>query len=68
MNAPRNADSAICETSSPRINGNERGVAELLADAYADTIEPTANVAMTSMLEAMILSNVSVDSLVIAGK
>lgn len=41
---------------------------ELLADAYAATIEATAKVAIINMLDAMILSKVSVDSVVISGR
>ena len=43
-------------------NGKERGVAFPAADAYADTIDPTAKVAMTNMLAATTLSNASIDS------
>jgi hypothetical protein len=50
------------------ISGNERGVAELLADAYAATMEATANVAIISMLDAMSLSKVSVDSSLTSGR
>ena len=42
-------------------SGNERGVAPVLADAYAATMEPTANVAMTSMLEVMMDNRVSTE-------
>lgn len=61
-------DSEFCDTSSPTTKGNECGVAELLADAEADNIAPTANTAMTSMLADMIASRVSIDSELMPGK
>ena len=67
MKTPTKVDRAFCETSSATTSENVRGVAVLLADAYADTIDATANVAMTSMLDAMIVRSVSIDSDVIAG-
>lgn len=44
-----------------------RAVAVPLADAYAETIEATANVAITSILDAMIVMSVSIHPDVTAG-
>ncbi len=67
MNAPMNVDSAFWETSSATTIVNARGVAVLLAEAYAATIDATANVAITSMLDDMMDSSDSIDSGVMVG-
>ena len=50
MNAPMKTEIAFCEVLSLMISENARGVAFWLADDRAVTTEPTAKVAMTSML------------------
>ena len=65
MKAPTNVDNAFCDTSSAITRGNARGVAVVLAEEYAATMEATAKVAMASMLAAMMdrrLSNEPFDT------
>ena len=59
MKAAMKVDSAVFDTSSATTSANARGVALLLTEEYAATIEPTAKVATPSMLAAMIESNFS---------
>jgi hypothetical protein len=47
--------------------GNERGVAVVLAEEYADTIDATAKVAMASILAAMMDRRLSTDPLDTSG-
>ena len=63
-----NVASAVFDTSSEMTRANARGVALLLTEAYAETIDPTANVATPSMLAAMIESSFSTVSCSILGK
>jgi hypothetical protein len=67
MNAPMKVESAFCDTSSAMIRVNDLGVAELLAEAYAETMDVTAKTAITSMLDAMIESRASMESGVMWG-
>jgi hypothetical protein len=67
MNAPRNVESAFCERSSASTSGKDLGVAVVLAEAYAATMDVTEKMAMTSMLDAMIDSSDSRDAAVMDG-
>lgn len=67
INAPRKVDRAFWETSSEMTKEKERGVAVLLAEAYAATIDATAKVAITSMLAEIVVSKIPNDSKVISG-
>jgi len=62
INAPIKVDRAYWERSSEIISGNARGVAELLAEWYAETMEVTASVAITSILEDSTFSRVITES------
>ena len=53
MKAPMKVDRAFCEPSSLMTSVNVRGVAVLAAEAYAETIDATAKVAMTRKLRAL---------------
>jgi hypothetical protein len=57
----------VCDTSSAIIRVNDLGVAELLAEAYAETMDATAKVAITSMLAPKIASRASIESVVTLG-
>ncbi len=61
-----NVESAFCDVSLETTSGNERGVALPLADAYADTMDATAKVAITSMLAATIRRSASSESLLMS--
>ena len=52
MKAPMKVAKAFCDTSSANTRVNARGVAVVLADPYAETMEATAKVAITNMLDA----------------
>ena len=67
IKAPMKVESARCEMSSATTRSNDLGDAVLLADEYAATIDATAKVAITSMLEAMMESRVSIESVEIRG-
>lgn len=60
-------ESAFCDTSSATTSLKERGVALELAAANAETIEPTANMAIPNMLLARVLRRSSIDSFLISG-
>ena len=58
---------AFCDTSSATTNLKERGVAVELAAAKAEIMEPTANMAITNMVDESVLSKSSSDSYLMSG-
>ena len=67
MNDPMKTDRAFCEASSVTTILNDLGVAVLLAAAYADNIDPTANIEITNMLAEIVSSKPLIDSVFMPG-
>ena len=62
-----NIERAFCETSSETIKGKDLGVALLLAAEKADSMDPTAKMAITSMLAEIVFNSTSMESSSISG-
>ena len=60
-------ESAFCDTSSATTSLKDRGVALELAAAKADTMEPTAKMAIPNMLLDRVFSRSSSDSCLMSG-
>lgn len=67
MNAPINIERAFCETSSVTTILKDLGVAVLLADENAESIEATANVDITNMLADIMSRRSPIESFSISG-
>ena len=61
MKAPIKVDRAYCDTSSVTIILKDLGVAVLLAAENAETIDATAKIEITNMLEDKISNSPSID-------
>ena len=67
MKDPINTDKAFWDTSSDTISSKDLGVAEPLAAEKAESIEPTANIAITSITLEMVESKSSREPFSISG-
>jgi hypothetical protein len=67
MNAPIKMERAYCDTSSVITILKDLGVVVLLAEENAESIDATANIEMTNMLDDIMSRSPSIDSGFIMG-
>jgi hypothetical protein len=67
MNAPMKVERAYCDTSSVTTILKDLGVAVLPAAENAESIDATANMEITNMLDDIMSKSFSIDSIFITG-